>query len=130
MPVTMLYAGALGLILLVLSVRVIQARGAQKVYMGDGGNELVLRRMRGHANFAEYVPTCLILLGLLEFQHALPVWVLHALGGSLLVARVLHAYTFAFSTHFMPGRFGGTVLTWAVLGIGAALNLWAGLASL
>ena len=129
MPITMLYAGALALILLVLSTRVIQARGQQKVYMGDGGNEIVLRRMRGHANFAEYVPMCLVLIALLELRGA-PAWELHALGATLLVARMLHAYSFGFSSHFMPGRFGGTVLTWAVLGTSAALCIWKGLAAL
>ena len=129
MPITMLYAGALALILLVLSARVIQARGQQKVYMGDGGNDLVLRRMRGHANFAEYVPMTLILIGLLEFRGMAP-WVLHALGLTLLLARSLHAYSFGFSSQFMPGRFGGTVLTWSVLGISAGLCIWKGLAAL
>lgn len=129
MPITMLYAGALGLILLVLSARVIQARGQQKVYMGDGGNELVLRRMRGHANFAEYVPMTLILIGFLEYR-GMASWVLHALGLTLLVARLLHAYSFGFSAHFMPGRFGGTVLTWVVLGMSALLCLLKGFAAL
>lgn len=126
MPITMIYAGALAFVLLALSMRVIQARGQSKVYMGDGGNALLLRRMRGHANFAEYVPLALILMALLETRGMAP-WVLHALGASLLTGRLLHAYTFGFSTHFMPGRFGGTVLTWAVIGVAGALCLWRGL---
>ena len=129
MPITMLYAGALALMFLVLSIRVIQTRGAQKVFMGDGGNDLMLRRMRGHANFAEYVPISLILIGLLERAGA-PAWQLHALGGGLVVGRLLHGYTFAFSTQFMPGRLGGTVLTFAVLGVSGALNLLRGLSAL
>lgn len=129
MPITMLYAGALALVLLVLSVRVIQARGATKVYMGDGGNDLMLRRMRGQANFVEYVPMILILLGLLEMRGA-PAWELHALGATLLVARLLHGYTFAFATHFPPGRFGGAVLTQVVLGWAALAAIWQGVQAL
>ncbi len=129
MPITMLYAGALALVLLVLSVRVTQARGQEKVYMGDGGNALVLRRMRGQANFVEYVPITLLLIGFLELRGA-PAWELHALLGSLLAARLLHGYTFGFATFFMPGRFGGAVLTWAVLGVSAALCVWQGLKAL
>jgi uncharacterized membrane protein YecN with MAPEG domain len=129
MLITMLYGGALGLILLVLSARVIQARGATKVFMGDGGNELMIRRMRGQANFVEYVPMVLILMGLLEYRGTAS-WVLHALGATLLVGRALHAYTFAFATHFPPGRFAGAVLTQVVLGISAALCLWKGLVAL
>ena len=129
MPITMLYAGALGLVLLALSARVIQARGATKVYMGDGGNELMLRRMRGQANFVEYVPMALILMGLLEMRGA-PAWELHALGATLLVARLLHGYTFAFAKHFPPGRFLGAVLTQLVVGWGALAALWQGFKAL
>lgn len=129
MPITTLYAGALALVLLVLSVRVIQARGATKVFMGDGGNDLMLRRMRGQANFVEYVPMALILLGLLEYRGA-PAWELHALGATLLVARLVHGYTFAFATNFPPGRFAGAVLTQIVLGWAALAALWQGVNAL
>jgi uncharacterized protein len=126
MPITMLYAGALALVLVGLSVRVIQARGQTKVFMGDGGNELMVRRMRGQANFVEYVPMALILLGLLETRGA-PAWELHALGATLLVARLLHGYAFAFATHFPPGRFLGAVLTQLVLVWAAGVAIWQGL---
>jgi len=126
MPITMLYAGALALVLLVLSIRVIQARGATKVFMGDGGNELMVRRMRGQANFVEYVPMALILMGLME-NHGAPAWELHTLGATLLFARLLHGYAFAFAAHFPPGRFGGALLTQIVVGWGALACLWQGL---
>lgn len=126
MPITMLYAGALALVLLVLSIRVIQARGATKVFMGDGGNELMIRRMRGQANFVEYVPMVLILMGLLEMRGNAP-WFLHALGASLLVARLAHGYAFAFAAHFPPGRFVGALLTQAALVAGGLACLYQGL---
>jgi uncharacterized protein len=129
MPITMLYAGLLSLVLFALSVRTIQARGATKVFMGDGGNELMLRRMRGMANFVEYVPMILIGMALLELRST-PSWLLHAIGATLLVARVLHGYTFAFATHFPPGRFAGAVLTQAALVATAVLCVWKGFAGL
>lgn len=129
MPITTLYAGALALVLMMLSIRVIQARGQTKVFMGDGGNELMVRRMRGQANFVEYVPMIVILLGLLEFRGA-PAWELHALGATLLFARLLHGYTFAFANNFPPGRFGGAVLTQVVLGWAALAALWQGFKAL
>lgn len=129
MPITMLYAGALAFVLLALSVRVIQARGATKVFIGDGGNELMIRRMRGQANFVEYVPLILVLLALLEYRGT-AAWLLHAFGASLVVARVLHAYAFAFSAHFPPGRFLGTAVTQLVLVGTGALCLWQGFATL
>ena len=48
MIVTPIYAGILAIVLFVLSVRVMQVRG--RVSLGDGGDPVVLRRMRGHAN--------------------------------------------------------------------------------
>lgn len=114
MVITMLYAGVLGLVFLVLSARVVQARGQTKTFMGDGGDALMLRRMRGQANFAEYVPLILVLMALAE-THGAPAWFLHASGATLLVARLLHGYAFAFSEHFRAGRFGGASLTFIVL---------------
>jgi uncharacterized membrane protein YecN with MAPEG domain len=129
MPVTMLYAGALALVLVALSVRVIQARAQTKVFMGDGGNPLVIRRMRGQANFVEYVPMALLLIGLLEMRGA-PRWELHALGATLLAARLSHGFTFAFAENFPPGRFLGAVATQAVVVVAALLCLWQGLIAL
>lgn len=129
MPITMLYAGALALVLLMLSIRVIQARGATKVFMGDGGNELMIRRMRGQANFVEYVPMILVLLALLEYRGT-AAWLLHALGATLLVARLLHAYAFAFATHFPPGRFLGALGTQLVLVVAGLACLWRGVTAL
>ena len=53
MIVTPFYAGLLALVFFVLSMRVVAVRG--RVSLGDGGDPVVLRRMRGQANFAEYV---------------------------------------------------------------------------
>jgi uncharacterized membrane protein YecN with MAPEG domain len=61
-----LYAGLLALWLVVLSLRVIQARRAARVSLGDGGNRALQRAIRGQANFAEYVPIALLLLLILE----------------------------------------------------------------
>ena len=51
----------------------------------------MLRAMRVHANFAEYVPFALLLIFLVESSGANPL-VVHALGVALLVARLSHAY--------------------------------------
>src|SRR3954466_195242 len=64
MIVTPFYTGLLALIFFVLSMRVVQVRG--KVSLGDGGDPTVLRRMRGQANFAEYVPLILLMMAFLE----------------------------------------------------------------
>ena len=65
MVVTPLYAGLLALLFLVLSWRVIQFR-QRGISLGDGGDPRMLRLIRGHANFAEYVPLILLMMGFLE----------------------------------------------------------------
>lgn len=84
------YAGALGLLFLVLSVRVIFARRRLGVGFGAVQDSDLERRVRVHANFAEYVPLTLLLIALAEFRGAPPV-VIHVLGGLLLAGRLCHA---------------------------------------
>ena len=84
MHTTALYAGLLAPLFVLLSVRVIALRYSGQVALGDGGDALLARRVRVQANFAEYVPLGLILLGLSESLGA-PALLLHALGLALLV---------------------------------------------
>lgn len=65
-PVTLSTAGVLGIIYIALSVFVIRRRRAARVSLGDGGDAELLSRVRAHANFSEYVPIVLILLGFYE----------------------------------------------------------------
>ncbi len=129
MIITSLYAGLLGLWFLALSVRVVQQRTVPGgVGLGDGGDATLLRRIRGHGNFAEYAPLSLILLGLLEYGGTLPVWALHLLGLALLVSRVLHGVALSFSQHWKFGRFYGTVIGFLLLLVMGLLCAWRGLA--
>lgn len=125
MFVTPLYAGLLALWFLVLSWRVVQWRRSG-IFLGDGGDPALLRVIRGHANFAEYVPLALLLMGLLEVSRY-SIYVLHALGITLLVARLLHGYALSFTAKFPFGRLWGASLTFAVLGIEALLCLYQGI---
>ena len=52
-----------------------------------------------------------------------PARVLHALGLTLLVARLLHGYALSFSDHFQFGRFWGTLLTFVLLLVCGGLNV-------
>jgi uncharacterized membrane protein YecN with MAPEG domain len=122
MVVTPLYAGLLALWFLVLSVRVLNYR-RQGISFGDGGNPKVLRVVRGHANFAEYVPLALLLMAILELSR-FSIYVLHALGITLVIARLLHGYALSFTEHFQFGRVGGAALTIAVLLIEAVLCIY------
>ena len=125
MVVTPLYAGLLGLLFLLLSWRVIQFR-QRGIPLGDGGDPIMLRRIRGHGNFSEYVPLVLLMMGFLEMGHT-SVHMLHALGIALLVSRVLHGYALSFTERFRFGRVWGAGLTFTALGVISILFLMQGL---
>ncbi len=118
LPITLVLAGALALLNIWLSVRVGQVRRSEKVGMGDGGSDRVLRRMRAHANFAENAPITLGLVGLLEFAAGTSVW-LWAAAGLFLLARIAHGLGM---DEGRPGRGVGTGLT---LLLQLLLALWA-----
>lgn len=122
MPVTALYASLLALLLIILSLRVIRARGAERVSLGSGNSVRLERRIRAHANFAEYVPLSLILIGLLEFFGTSSI-ILHGLGLLILAGRILHGYALSFTDGNMLARVSGMALTLAAIAIGALLNL-------
>lgn len=122
MTVTPLYAGLLALWFLLLSARVVSGRRGG-ISLGDGGDPQMLRRIRGHANFAEYVPLALLLMALLELSR-FSIYVIHAIGLMLLIGRLLHGWALSFTDRFMFGRFWGIFLTFGALLIAALLCVW------
>ena len=111
--VTALYTGILALILVGLSLYVVDGRWRNKVGVGDGGNADMLKRMRAHANFIEYVPIALIGLYLLEVtRHS--VYLLHVLGIALVVARLIHPIGMVRKSP-NPFRAGGALITLGIL---------------
>jgi uncharacterized membrane protein YecN with MAPEG domain len=124
MPITALYAALLALLFVLLSVRVIGLRRAVRIGLGDGGDTALLRRVRVHANFAEYVPLCLVLIALAESLRA-PAVLLHAMGVLLLAARLSHAHGVSRQPETFRFRVAGMVGTLTVLGSAAALCLYA-----
>lgn len=122
MIVTPIYAGLLSLLFVALSYRVVQLRGHGQPSLGDGGDQALLRRIRGHGNFAEYVPFIIVMLGFLELGQ-LPSYLLHILGATLLIARLLHGYALSFTESFKFGRFWGTALTFLLLAVCGLLCL-------
>ncbi len=91
LPITLTIAAAAAVLHIWLAGRVSAVRNSQKVSIGDGGNEALIRRMRAHANYGENAPIVLILLALLELAGGDPriLW-----GAAILfvIARILHAF--------------------------------------
>jgi uncharacterized membrane protein YecN with MAPEG domain len=113
-PVTALYASLLACLFVALSVRVIFMRGRARVPLGDGGDAELRRRMRVHANFAEYAPFALLLLALAESLQA-PAWALHLIGLSLFAGRCAHAYGVSRAKENFRFRTAGMGLTFAAI---------------
>lgn len=113
LPITLIIAGATALIGIWLGLRVSQLRVRHKVMIGDGDNQAVRMRMRAHANFAEYAPLFLILLGLVEYAIGSETW-LWIVGILFVLARLAHAFGMD-----RPAanslRMGGIALTWVLL---------------
>lgn len=88
---TAAYAGVFGVIFFALSLWVVRGRYKFRVTHGDGGKPALNRRIRAHANFAEYVPFILLLVALLEAGGSDRATV-HALLLPLVVVRIAHPF--------------------------------------
>lgn len=113
------YAALLALLFVALSWRTIQLRRRYRVAVGDGGHPELLRAMRVHANFAEYVPLALLLIALVEIGGS-PAWLVHLLGAVLLLARCAHAWGVSQTQEDFRFRISGMMATFGVLGVAAA----------
>ena len=113
LTITLTIAGAAALLNLWLGMRVSQLRIRDKVAIGDGGNARIAARMRAHANFVEYVPTFLILLGLVELARGTQTW-LWAVGILFVLGRLMHPFGMDRPAPNVL-RMGGTAITWLTL---------------
>lgn len=109
MSVTLTIAAAAALLNIWLMMRVGKVRMAEKISVGDGGNENVIRRMRAHSNFIESAPIVLILIAALEFSGA-SLMVLKIVGSLYIIGRIAHGFGMDGGS-FEKGRLVGTVVT-------------------
>jgi uncharacterized membrane protein YecN with MAPEG domain len=116
LPVTLTAAGASALINLWLAMRVGQKRKEAKVWVGDGGNEPLIARMRAQSNFIEYTPIVLILFTLVELASGTSIWLWSSMA-VFLVGRVAHGFGM---DGWKVGRSFGTLATFIVM-LGLAL---------
>ncbi len=122
MAITAFYAALLGLFFVFLSFRVIGWRRLKSVELGHGEDSELLRRMRVHANFAEYVPFALLLMAIAESMTA-PRPLIHVAGLILIAGRLIHAYGLSQSPHILRFRVGGMILTFTALALSAIICL-------
>ena len=114
MDITPLYASVLAILFVALSVRTLRMRHRLKIAVGDAGNQALLRAIRVHSNFAEYVPLSLLLISFVEMSGASALLV-HFLGLCLLVGRAVHAYGVSQLNENYAFRVAGMAMTFTTL---------------
>ena len=118
--ITPIYAALLGLIFVVLSIKTIIIRRKSKVAVGDGNNPQLQRAMRVHANFAEYTPIAIILVGFVESLKYNEI-IVHTLFSVFVLGRIIHAYGLSKIDEDFRFRVSGMVLTFNVITIASGL---------
>ncbi len=90
LPITTLFIGILLVMQVTLSITTSSYRAKLNIDYGDNGDLAMLKIIRAHGNFIEYVPMVLIAMGASELTGA-PGWLLVACGCVLLFSRLSHA---------------------------------------
>jgi len=118
LPVTLILVGGCALINLWLSLRIGLVRTRERIMVGDGGDDRLVRRMRAQANFIENAPFVVLAIAAIEFSSGTSPW-LWAAAAAFLVARVAHPFG-------MDGvgaaRMAGAAVTMLLL---LVLGIWA-----
>lgn len=94
--VTSFSAAILAILLVVLAILCIFARGRFKVALSDNGELALIKFIRAHANLTEFAPIFLILIGLVELNHFIPIFWLWVAALLFIVGRVAHALSLLF----------------------------------
>jgi len=124
--ITGLYAGILALMYIGLSAYVISKRLKHKISLGNGENEELIRAIRIHGNFSEFIPIALILMIICEINATQPFAIapqfIHAFGIALVLGRILHAIGMTNISLSLSARRAGMILTFlSLLGLGGLL---------
>lgn len=120
---TAVYAPLLALLYVGLAFYVIRQRFKLRVGLGDGNQPDLIKAIRMHGNFAEYVPLLLVLMLIAE-QTQQPAWLIHLAGVLTLVGRLLHLTGLLRSSGTSVPRFFGMIATFSALLLLAIALLW------
>ena len=116
LPITSLTAVCAALLILLLTLQVVRLRRKDGVVLGDNGDRVLAKAIRGHANATEQLPIALILMGLAELQGA-PTTLLWLAATALVIGRVMHATYFGIHGTHWKLRFYGMWLTFVAQGL-------------
>jgi uncharacterized membrane protein YecN with MAPEG domain len=119
---TLSLAAAAAVINFWLGFRTGKLRYDAKVLHGDGGNPLLLQRMRAQANFVENTPFVLILIAAIELTGKGGTW-LAIVGSIYMLARISHALGMDRTTTNPLRATGFVVTVLTLLGLAAVAVL-------
>jgi len=117
-PITAIYAALQALLSIGLVVPIGRLRASTNVSLGAGGDARLETAIRRHANWTEHVPIALLLIALLELNGA-SAGLLHGLGATLLVGRILHPLGLDAANMRSPLRGLGALATLLVILVAA-----------
>ncbi len=120
--ITAIYAAILAVMFVGLALAVVRQRFKLRVGLGDGQQPELIKAIRIHGNFAEYVPFLLVLMFIAEQQQA-AAWQIHLLGALTLGGRTLHLIGLRQSSGTSVARFFGIIATFLALLLGAGFLL-------
>ena len=109
-PITSVTALLGGIIILLLTIKVIQLRRQGGVVLGDNDDRALTKAIRGHANAVAQLPIALIIMGLAELQGGNS-GLLGLGAAALIIGRLLHGIYFAHDGTHWRLRFFGMMLT-------------------
>jgi len=112
--ITPIYVALLAILFLFLSFKTIKIRKRLQVGVGTGDKPELLRAMRVHANFSEYVPITLLLILSVELLEGHFIFV-HLLCTALLIGRIIHAYGVSQTRENLKFRVAGMLLTFSTM---------------
>ncbi|WP_170418832.1 MAPEG family protein [Ruegeria atlantica] len=97
-------------------------RSKTGILLLHGEDDDLLRLMRAHGNFIEYVPLAVLALAGAEIVGT-PPWLIAVCGGVLLLARLIHYFSLRASAE-SKGRAIGAALTTLTMMVLALAILW------
>jgi uncharacterized protein len=121
--ITAATAIVLAVLQMLLMLPITVGRRKYRVGLGDGGNSVMVRRIRMHGNLAENAPLFLILLALTE---ATGQWgtLVPIIAAAFVVFRLLHAVGLWLSAGPTPFRFVGVLGSFcAIVGLAVMLSM-------
>lgn len=120
--ITLIVTAVFVLMSIPMAISVGVRRAKTGILLLHGDDEALLRLMRAHGNFIEYVPLAILALAAAEIAGTAP-WLVAICGGVLLLARVIHFFGLRAAAD-SKGRPIGAGLTNATMLVLALAILW------